>query len=101
MPIFQTFVLSICRSVPARSLAICVVTVTGSGCAGLYVPVVGLGRDSNGEWVFLVGGGGGAVGAGGIGASCASSCFGDPNGETCTAFRATTKETCGIKEAAR
>jgi hypothetical protein len=67
------------------------------GCAGLYIPVVGVGQNSDGSWSFMFGGGGGAVGAAGLGASCASACTGDPNGEACTKFRELTKQTCDIK----
>ena len=81
-----------------RTLLVASVTiVTLVGCAALYVPVVGVGQDSDGRWSFVFGGGGGAVGAGGVGASCASACSGNPNGEVCTKFREMTKQTCGIK----
>lgn len=66
------------------------------GCAGFYIPVGGVGRDSNGDWAFFLGGGGGVAGAGGLGASCAGSCFGNPDGQACRSFRAQTKQTCGI-----
>ena len=77
--------------------AVLLATALLTGCAGLYIPVVGVGQNSDGTWSFMFGGGGGALGAGGAGASCASACTGNPNGEVCAKFREMTKQTCGIK----
>lgn len=80
-----------------RVMVIVTFTLACSGCAGVYIPVVGIGQDSTGRWSFVYGGGSGAAGAAGIGVNCGTTCRGDPNGEVCREFRKRTAETCGIK----
>lgn len=70
-----------------------------SACAGLYVPVFGVGQDSSGKVSIISGGGGGLLGVGGVGATCGATCYGDPDGEICTKIREDAKKACGIKEA--